>query len=197
MPNWCNNQMTISHNDPAMIERAVKAWNDGEGFLEEFIPIPYELKLVGGALVDIRKITNHDHHRELDAMVRELNKKYFGFPDWYDYCCSEWGTKWDIGHRDGYGTKAELEGNSFTVGFDSAWSPPIAAYEKLTEMGFKIKAYYTEFGMQFCGRWDDGEDESFKIPDTSEEAEKVIPVDIDRVMNIVETVSNYEEMNHA
>jgi hypothetical protein len=192
MPNWCNNLMTISHNDPAMMERAVKAWNSGEGFLKEFIPIPYELTLVGGARIDITKITNMDHHREMEAAIRAINLKYFGHADWYDFCCSEWGTKWDIGTD---GDKAKLDGNSMTVRFDSAWSPPTRAYEKLAEMGFQITAYYSEFGMQFCGRWDDGIDESFQIPNTADEARKVIPVDIDEAMFVIETVENFEGAN--
>ena len=43
MPNWCNNELTISHHDKAMIDRAVKAWNTGK-FLDEFIPVPFDLK---------------------------------------------------------------------------------------------------------------------------------------------------------
>jgi hypothetical protein len=39
MPNWCNNTLNIRHEDPAMIERARKAFIDGR-FLEEFVPFP-------------------------------------------------------------------------------------------------------------------------------------------------------------
>jgi hypothetical protein len=42
MPNWCNNEVTLRHKDPAMIERAVKAYQEGK-FLNEFIPMPQEL----------------------------------------------------------------------------------------------------------------------------------------------------------
>jgi hypothetical protein len=187
--------MTISHKDPAMMQKAIDAWNGDEGFLKTFFPVPYELTLVGGARIDVTKITNMDHHREMEAAIRAINKKYFGCEDWYDWCVSNWGTKWDIGGSDQYGEKAELNGNSFTARFDSAWSPPLAAYEKLTELGFYITAYYAEFGMQFCGRWEDGIDESFEIPSTASEARKIIPVDIDEMMGIIETVENFEEAN--
>ena len=43
MPNWCNNTMTLEHDDPAMIERARTAFN-GEGLLQEFIPVPEDLR---------------------------------------------------------------------------------------------------------------------------------------------------------
>jgi len=39
MPNWCNNTLNISHNDPAMIERAKTAYQAGR-FLQEFVPFP-------------------------------------------------------------------------------------------------------------------------------------------------------------
>jgi hypothetical protein len=42
MPNWCNNDVTLRHKDPAMIERAVKAYQEGK-FLNEFIPMPQKL----------------------------------------------------------------------------------------------------------------------------------------------------------
>lgn len=40
MPNWCHNKITLSHDDPAQIER-VKAHKDN--VLQEFIPCPQEL----------------------------------------------------------------------------------------------------------------------------------------------------------
>lgn len=192
MPNWCNNTMTISHNDPAMMERAVKAWNNGK-FLSEFIPVPYELTLVGGARVDITKISNMDHHREMEELVRKLNVKYFGCADWYDFCCNNWGTKWDIGADSG--ETVDLDGNTFSVRFCSAWSPPTTAYEKLAEMGFYIKAYYYEPGMAFCGRWEDGVDEHIDIPDTADKARLEIPEDIDQEMGIVDSMEEWETEN--
>lgn len=43
MPNWCCNVVTLRHKDPAMIERAAKAFDRGE-LLNEFMPMPQELK---------------------------------------------------------------------------------------------------------------------------------------------------------
>lgn len=43
MPNWCCNVVTLRHKDPAMIERAAKAFDRGE-LLNEFMPLPQELK---------------------------------------------------------------------------------------------------------------------------------------------------------
>lgn len=43
MPNWCCNVVTLRHKDPAMIERAAKAFDRGE-LLNEFHPMPKELR---------------------------------------------------------------------------------------------------------------------------------------------------------
>ena len=40
MPNWCYNDVKITHNDPAMIKRL----EDAKGILEEFIPCPKDLR---------------------------------------------------------------------------------------------------------------------------------------------------------
>lgn len=43
MPNWCSNNVTLRHSDPAFIQRAVKSFNR-EKLLNEFVPMPEELK---------------------------------------------------------------------------------------------------------------------------------------------------------
>ena len=49
MPNWCNNTVELYHDDPVMIERARKAFNDG-ALLNEFIPVPADLQIVAGCV---------------------------------------------------------------------------------------------------------------------------------------------------
>lgn len=39
MPNWCSNNLTIEHEDGAMVDRFVKAYNEGNT-CNEFIPKP-------------------------------------------------------------------------------------------------------------------------------------------------------------
>ena len=43
MPNWCANTLELKHADPEMIKRAKDAFEAGR-LLDEFIPIPLELK---------------------------------------------------------------------------------------------------------------------------------------------------------
>ena len=42
MPNYCNNTLTLRHDEPAMIERAFRAIESGN-FFGEFAPLPKEL----------------------------------------------------------------------------------------------------------------------------------------------------------
>lgn len=76
--------------------------------------------------------------------------------DWYDWSVSNWGTKWDINME---GLQFELlpDGRAMIHGwFDSAWSPPVGAYEKFCAANddVYICASYFEPGMSFIGIWD-------------------------------------------
>jgi hypothetical protein len=39
MPNWCLNNITVSHDDPAMVDRFENAYNNGKT-CNEFLPVP-------------------------------------------------------------------------------------------------------------------------------------------------------------
>jgi hypothetical protein len=81
----------------------------------------------------------------------------FSSGEWdYGIAVEEWGTKWDITAGD---FELHSGGTSGSGWYETAWSPPIAAYVKLKEQGFTINATYTEPGIGFCGSWDDGEEE--------------------------------------
>jgi hypothetical protein len=184
MPNWCNNTLNIRHEDPAMIERAKAAFADGK-FLNEFIPIPESLHIVAGSVpVD---------EEEAHETQKSANIAAHGHKDWYDFCVAEWGTKWDVGGGDA--SVNDIEGG-LMLGFDSAWAPPIAAYEKLMEQGFEILAYYYEPGMAFAGRWEDGCDDYYEYSGmTSDEIADTLPDDLDETFSISEQVAEYEEEN--
>jgi len=76
--------------------------------------------------------------------------------DWYSWHLEHWGTKWDISEGNFELEQNGLAGNGW---FNTAWGPPIAAYEKLQELGFAIDALYHECGMCFAGTWVDGEED--------------------------------------
>ena len=186
MPNWCNNNLTLQHEDPAMIQRAKDALDRGE-FLAEFIPVPKQLQIVAGSVGDPVE------QAKLEADTKR-NQEELGYSNWYDYCVNEWGTKWDVG--DDGATDIHPDGKMLHTSFDSAWSPPIAAYEKLTEMGFTVGAMYYEGGMAYAGVWEDGVDDYYDLGGmNSSQVESDLPVELDEAFGISESMREYEEEN--
>lgn len=185
MPNWCGNTLTISHEDPAMITRAVEAFDRGE-FFNEFIPVPEELKIVAG------RVSDPDAQAKLEAQ-EQANREKYGYATWYDFCVSEWGTKWDVGDSQGIQSRDPLE---LIVYFDSAWSPPIAAYESLENQGFRVYATYYEPGSAFAGIYDECGDNCYNLSDMdSEQARDELPPELDDAFGISESMAEWEREN--
>lgn len=187
MPNWCNNNITISHTDRSKVEALAEAVKAGD-FCKFVIPVPKELTdTVAGHM-------GEDYAQELNQFKMELNKKYFGAADWYDFCTSRWGTKWDVDAYDPADVAVD-QYNSISFGFDSAWSPPVGVYEALVEQGFTVEAMYYEPGMAYCGVWQDGCDDHYDIGGMSaDEVEDMLPQHLNENFGISETMREYEEM---
>ncbi len=84
--------------------------------------------------------------------------------NWYDWNCQNWGTKWDACNMEppifadhGDGT-AELE-----LIFDTAWSPAMPIFMHLRELGLFVTAEYEDEGLNFAGRFENGNDISYEI----------------------------------
>ena len=181
MPNWCNNGITLRHADTAMIDRVIKG---KEGLLMEFFPTPQPLiETMSGSFGDSEK------QRELEAKQLD-NLREFGAKDWYDWNIANWGTKWDFA----LGNLDRSDPNTVSAAFDSAWSPPIGAYEKLMELGFEIEAMYYEPGMCFVGKWDNGVDECYEYGgETSATVRDLIGEELDDYFGISEEMAQYED----
>ena len=186
MPNWCNNYLELEHEDPAMIERAQKAFADAK-LLAEFCPVPESLHIVAGCVSD------EAEQKKLEEDTAK-NLEVHGYGNWYDYCVNEWGTKWDVG---GEGDQATVHSpNHISMNFDSAWAPPIAAMEKFMDLGFKVKLIYWESGMCFAGLFDENGDDYIDYSDmTSAELAEAINPEVDECMCIVENLQMWEEDN--
>jgi hypothetical protein len=164
-----------------MIKRAADALERGE-FLNEFIPVPADLQITAGSL------GSGPEQLELERKTAENIEKY-GYGNWYDFCCGEWGTKWDVG-SDGT-TDVHPDGKMLHTYFDSAWSPPINAYEKLVEMGFGVEAMYYEGGMCYAGTFSNGADEELNLEGMgADEIEQNYP-ELDEAFGISESIREY------
>jgi hypothetical protein len=187
MPNWCNNTLELHHEDPAMIERAKKAFAEGN-LLNEFAPVPESLQITAGFL------GNTDEQAKLEEQEK-INFAKYGYKNWYDWCVNEWGTKWDVGGND-YNEPIQESPNKIIMSFDSAWAPPCNAMEKMVDLGFSVRLYYYEPGMCFAGIWEDGDDDFYDLSGyNSEQAADDLPDALDDMFCISESMAEYEEEN--
>lgn len=192
MPNWCNNSVTFTHPEPAQLQRLVDAYNAGHT-MQEFWPCPDDLRnTVAGALAPGPEQT------ALEQRQRDNLDKY-GAKDWYDWCCDNWGVKWDFGRDGDDYPKAEVQtkpdGTLYVaLGFDTAWSPPLGFYAHMHELGFDVKAYYFEMGMGFCGVSRNGDERTIKICEfTQDWLADNVPHSICEAFNLYEQAAEQEE----
>jgi len=149
MPNWCHNNVSVSHADPEMMEKFHRGVTHGTLFAT-LVPMPEALNGTTSPAPE----TNEE-------LIR-----LYGADNWYTWNCDNWGTKWDVVDGDFTLQEDKLSGTGY---FETAWSPPIQAYEKLSALGFEIDATYLEEGMAFAGRFrsDEG-DESYEFDFSNE-----------------------------
>ena len=185
MPNWCSNVVEVQHEDPALITAIADAMRDGK-FLNHVIPVPQELQeTMAGSYGDAEK------QAALEAQTARNIEKY-GAGNWYDFCVSHWGTKWDV---DCQSVEVSDDGKMVTASFDSAWSPPIGIYEKLNEDGFYVRAYYYESGMCFAGIYENGCDDCYSDWGDAQGAKDTLPQDLDDTFAISESQAEWEAEN--
>ena len=133
MPNWCENELTVSGDKAEIRKLKTKARDrDTDLSLNNLYPMPEELRKTEPLP---------------DKPKKALVKKY-GADHWYYWRINNWGTKWDV--------TAELTNEtdeSLLYGFCSAWSPPISWLKKVSrdypKLSFRLK--YDEPGMGLIG----------------------------------------------
>ena len=178
MPNWCNNSITIRgpRNKIAAI------WDEAQkqqGLLAAMVPQPEDM-----------------FHGNLGETERaECAEK--GIPNWYDWNVSNWGTKWDVGLEGLEFTELEDGEAEISGWFDSAWSPPIDAYNTFCEDmdGVYLEAYYQESGMCFVGYWDsEGADDHYEYDGaTSDTVRNMIPEYLVDHWDLENLLAEYED----
>ena len=131
MPNWCNNSITIAGPTETIKQLWEDAHPDTEAFelLQAMAPMPAELEGTTAPNPD--------------------------GPNWYSWRVNNWGTKWDVSDE-GLEYIDNGDGTSEITGwFESAWAPPIGAYEQFCDDmdNCTLEASYHEPGMDFAGFW--------------------------------------------
>ena len=179
MPNWCNNTITLTGPKEKITAIYDKAREDN-ALLQQLKPMPEALE---GTTSPAPK----------EGKVQPLVD---GFDNWYDWRVQNWGTKWDV---DMDGLELSDDGTTITGWFDSAWAPPIHAYEYfLTDNeDCSISSLYYEGGMDFAGKWEDFADMMVTpgdfTADQMEDPSSGLIYDINEQFNFSEFVREYEE----
>ena len=189
MPNWCDNQLSITGPNSVIdkIEKIVKDDDSHEknGLLNFLHPMPKELEGTTSP----------------SSSADKPQPMIDGFDCWYDWRCENWSTKWEVCEFYGVDRQYHSEQNegesTISFGFSSAWAPPINAYEKFLENNSDcfIRAYYYEGGCDFMGLWEDGIDDCYAPSDyksTDDFWQDGIGSTLDDVFNITESMAEYE-----
>lgn len=184
MPNHITNILTIS-GDEQEVQKClaeIKGQNEDQ-FIDfnTFAPMPKELentqspvkiisqkeydeqeaRIANGDLTDIEKQWGFSR-----GITKEMSKRFqeeFGADNWYDWRIHNWGTKWNA-----YDQISEEGENVIT--FDTAWSTPAYAMQKLAEkypqLTFNVRYADEDFGHN-VGEYtfEDGEETYENVPD--------------------------------
>ena len=157
MPNWCNNNISISGPTDTIKQLWEDANREDGGLLSAMAPQPEDM-----------------FHGNLGEKERKECEEQ-GIPNWYDWQVANWGTKWDVS-TEGLAFTDNGDGTAEISGwFDSAWSPPIEAYQTFCDDmdGVYLDAWYEEGGMDFAGHWSsEGDDDH--LDDISSYARRVV-----------------------
>jgi len=191
MPNWCNNNITITGPNKIIdkIDKIVKNEKyekPEDGLLEYFYPMPAELR-----------------DTTADGTKRKKLQKKYGFDDWYSWAVENWSTKWDIHEFHGVDRNYINDDESeISFGFESAWAPPIGAYEKFIDdnSNCSIKATYYEGGCDFMGEWYDGQDDCYQVSDFKSDDDfwkTGVGSTLDDLYGITESMAEYEAQLEA
>ena len=140
MPNWTTNEVTFSSAKTTNIKKIKDIFEKGCPFgqiIEEpnwkitpnhskygangELPIIEELKLNNG---EVMKLFKFKSTNEQDTR-------------WYSWRLEKWDTKWDVPKEDIEIT--EVNNGHIVIGFNTAWSPPIAIYKKLRDTFKDVK----------------------------------------------------------
>ena len=182
MPNWTTLSITMTHSDKAKIDAIVNRPED-QGVLQTLIPCPAELNDD-----DLTTWSHGEEQRQREIKQQQMVEKY-GFKSWYDWNIANWGTKWDLCEPD----IQIIDDNTIQINCQTAWSPPVAAFETLHEQGYGIRALYVGEGYEFAGIWEDGVDDYYQDFSGSEQARATLPQELDDYFNISESLAEYEE----
>lgn len=172
MPNWCDNTVYITHDDPKKIQILVDAWKENK-FFGTIHPEP-----------DYTKVKV----KPTFPSIKGNNDPVDPESAWWDWRVQNWGTKWEITTDEAY---IDIQENEIRASFATAWSPPTGIFDKLVDQGYGVNALYYEGGCCFCGQYVDGSDETYDISGNWLDVKNNIPDNIDLEFGITESMKEW------
>jgi hypothetical protein len=134
MPNWCENNLSISGPTSKIEDKFREVFYNEGGLLNAVRPQP-EILFRG----------------DLSAQDKEECKEK-GIPNWYDWNIENWGTKWDASDCNFFITDNGDGTSEFHGFFLTAWCPPVEAFTELDE-DLIVSLGFHEGGMAFVGQY--------------------------------------------
>lgn len=157
MPNWVHNSIFIKNTFPEFEEIKRKfeaAKSNDDQLFQEIHPMPNELdetrifveRLIFKGLsfsehIDISKIdpmerarkeiefSKYDRSKE-EARIIANNLSKYGAKDWYEWCITNWGCKWDATDL----SVSCEDGQDLCADFQTPYEWPTGVYERLTSL---------------------------------------------------------------
>jgi len=121
---------------------------------------------------------------ELSLKNAEFMTNFLPTPDvedWYGWRMEHWGIKWDIEVNTMDRTEFVLKAI-----YDSAWAPPIMFYHHLCRIGFRVRSLYYEPDGQFCGIFDNGNDDYYDLTRmNAKEIKEKLPKELEQEFGIL------------
>ena len=152
MPNWCYNGLTIEGNPSeindlvAQLNRPFKKIADNWDIKTQKMQV--QLHTYPNPVFAFHNIYNHlednvpdeEYIKQPDHSLPIKEALEFKGNHWYDWNVRNWGTKWDVAvgaddkYPDTYIEGPTKNGDNLVVyyNFNTAWSPPVPAIEKLS-----------------------------------------------------------------
>lgn len=172
MPNWCYNSVIVSAKTEAELEEFIKFAKQTHNahsltpFTDERVEHPDSQGVFWNFITPPEEIREEYFGRQpryLDSLSvsdpnwwAQVEERRKGSRFWYDWNINNWGTKWDIIFDENNETTIESTDNGYQMVwyFETAWSPALPVYDKMSEMYPNLEFEYeiTEEGNHFVGK---------------------------------------------
>ena len=149
MPNWCDNNLTVT-GDADELKRFVAAITNADEsitILKNLVPFPAELE--GEDILD----------KDGNAIARAFTDSG------YSWCLRNWGTKWGDCE-----TEITINDDYLVLKYQTAWSPALAGIERISRL-FPTLTFQTDWveeGVQSIGAasYQDGRESIYDVPES-------------------------------